>query len=342
MKKISLLFVGIAIMAATSSGIFAQQQGMQLPPVVVETAKAQQTVWQTRVQSVGSLSAFEGIAVRPEISGRITKIYFKSGQKINAGDPLVQINPELYYAQLMQAEAKLKLAEISFQRMQKLYRQRAVAKIDFDKAAAELQSAQGEVGVIKATLNQALVKAPFSGRLGLREVSLGDYTSPDQEITNLQQLDPLRVDFAIPEVYLGKLAIGQTVLVQTDAYPDKVFTGRVFAFDAQVNRQTRSLGVRASIPNKDEKLLPGIFVQVTLLAGEQKKVVTVPQTALVYQPDGYYIFKAVNDKAIKTKVIIGERDQNNIVITQGIQAGDVIIIAGKLKLQSGAPIIVRQ
>jgi membrane fusion protein (multidrug efflux system) len=214
-----------------------------------------------------------------------------------------------------------------------------VSKSDYDKAQATYSSAKAKVENMQAQLRQANIVAPFSGRLGLSQINIGDYINAGQSVVNLQSLDPLRVDFSVPELYLNKAAVGQTVILQTDSYPGEKFIGKVEAIESLVNQNNRTLNIRAEVPNKDKKLLPGGFAEVTLQFVLQQQLIIIPQTSVVYDPNGNYVFKVVSGKAVKAAVTLGEMNSSNIIIKSGVKSGDVIITAGQLKIHEGSPVV---
>jgi membrane fusion protein, multidrug efflux system len=329
------------IITLTSAGAaLTKTESQKTPPVFVETITAQTSSHQDQISTTGSLIAIPGIVVKPEISGRITKIYFKSGDNVLDGAPLIDINTDLIKAQLADVQAQAQLARLQFKRFTELYKTHDVSKSDFDKAQATYSSASAKVENMQAQLRQANIVAPFAGKLGLSQVNIGDYANVGQSIVNLQSLDPLRIDFSIPEAYLSKVAVGQTVLLQTDAYPKETFTGKVEAIESLVNQNNRSLNIRAGVPNKDKKLLPGTFAEVTLQLALEQKLITIPQTAIVYDLEGNYVFKVVDGFAVKATVTLGAMDSNNIIIQSGIKDGDVIVTAGQLKIQDGSPLVI--
>lgn len=313
----------------------------KIPPTFVEVITVVGNDHQEQISATGSLISIPGIIVKPEISGRITKVYFKSGDTVAAGTSLVEINTDVIKAQLADAKAQSNLAKAQFGRAEELYKTKDVSKDAFERAKANIASAQAKLENMQAQLRQANIVAPFAGKLGLSQVSVGDYVNAGQSVlVNLQSMDPLSVDFSIPENYLSKVAIGQTVLLRTDAYPKEIFTGTVEAIESLINQKNRTLSIRASVPNKDGRLLPGAFVETTLQLSKQQKLIMVPQTAVVYSPSGNYVFKIINNKAQKAPVTIGERDSSNIIIKSGISIGDTIITAGQLKIGDGSPVII--
>ena len=310
-----------------------------MPPVFVETTTIQTTSHQDQISSTGSLLSIPGIVVKPEIPGRITKIYFNSGDVVQKGVPLVEINPDIIKATLIQTLAELKLNKLNFERSATLYKTRDISKSDFDQAQANYVSAKAGVDSAQAQLQQTTIVAPFAGKLGLSQVNVGDYVNIGQNIVNLQTLDPLKVDFSIPELYQSKIAVGQIVSLCSDAYPHETFSGKVEAFESLVNTNNRTLNVRANVPNKNGKLIPGGFVEVSLQFAEQQ-LIMIPQTAIVYDPSGNYVYKVVAGKAEKTAVTLGEKNADNVTIKSGLKVGDVVVTAGQIKMYPGAQVIV--
>lgn len=325
------------------AGLTTAKKAMpKMPPAFVEAVTVKPSSHQDQISATGSLVSIPGITVKPEISGRVTQIFFKSGDTVTAGSPLIQLNTDLIKAELAGAQAQARLHQTQFKRFTELHKTHDVSKAEFEKVQAEYNSARAEVERIQAHLRQANIVAPFAGKLGLSQVSIGDYINAGQNIVTLQSIDPLKVDFSIPESYLSKVAVGQTVLLHTDAYPEETFTGTVEAIESLINQSNRTLSIRANVPNKNGKLLPGTFVETTLQLAMQKQLIMIPQTAVVYTPEGNYVFKVVNHKAVKAAVVLGERDSDNIVIKSGIRINDVIVIAGQLKIQEGAQVVVTE
>jgi membrane fusion protein, multidrug efflux system len=319
---------------------FAAKPKNQVPPVFVETITVKTVSKPDQITSTGNLISIPGIIVKPEISGRITKVYFKSGDVVEKGVLLVEINPDIIKADLVSAQAELNVTKLNFERSSSLYKTNDVSKSDFDRAQANYNSAKAKVDGMQAKLQQATLKAPFSGKLGLSQVNEGDYVNVGQNIVNLQTVDPLKVDFSIPELYQSKVAVGQMVLLNTDAYPQETFNGTVEAIEVLINQNNRTLGVRANVPNGSGKLISGGFVTVVLRFAE-RQLITIPQTSVVYAADGSYVFKVVGDQAEKTKVVLGEKDSDNVEIKSGLNVGDVVVTAGQIKImRPGTHVIV--
>lgn len=332
MAKLSLSYILAISCALFSSLTFAKGPPQGMPPAFVETATVKSENWQQEITEVGTLSANQGINIKPEISGRITGVFFHSGDDVKANAPLIQINPDVFKAQLASAEAKLKLSKANYERYLQLYKKHVFATADLDNALANYHSDQAHVAQYQALLNQALIRAPFAGRLGLRLVNLGDFVSVGQNLTSLQNLDPMRIDFNVPEMYFHQLKLGQTVNAQTRLFPNQSFTGTIYAFDATIDPNTRSLGVRATLPNKEGKLLPGGFVEVKLPVGNSQHILTVPETALSYDAEGEFVYKVVNNIAHKTRVKVGPHKSNEATILSGLNAGDVVVSSGQFKI----------
>lgn len=342
MRKLLMLSV-ISVLAGAPFIALAKKNpaGGAMPPPVVQVAAIQTQDWHQSISATGSLAALHGVVVRPEIAGQVTEIYFKSGQNVKKDQPLINLDHGVMQAQLAAQQANLVLRQQQFKRAQALIKLHAIAQADFDDAKANLDSAVASTNAAKSNLESATVTAPFSGRLGLRQVSVGDYVNVGQNIVNLQSLDPIVVNFSIPEAYLNKVAVGDAIKITSDAFPGKEFSGKIYAFDSTIDPTTRTLAARASIPNPDQKLLPGGFVIVTLTMDSQKPVLIVPQTALISALDGSYVYKIVNGKAVKTKVTIVNRDTNNAYISQGLQPNDKIVTVGAMKIQEdNSPVII--
>ncbi len=309
-RSIGTLFLGSAALLLVSCTFHHGQSAT--PPVVVGATQVSLQAWQETIQAVGTLSASQGIVIKPEASGRITAIYFRSGETVKAGDPLVQLNPAILKAKFEQAKAQTQLSAADYQRALTLYKQKVFAKADMDKALATYRANQAQQAQAQAALDQTLIRAPFSGRLGLRLVDLGDYLDPSKAIANLNAIDPLRVDFRIPGTDSAKVTIGSKVLIHSSTYPHQTFVAMVYAMDSQIDVNTRSLGIRASLSNPQQQLLPGAFVDVSL---QVAKAQTLAPVTIDFQRDG------------------------KMGLT-GLQAGEQIVSVGGFKVLDKAPVIV--
>lgn len=314
--------------------------GGKMPPVPVESIKIQAVKKSDQVTITGSVRASKGVVIKPEVDGRVTAIYFKPGETVTEGTKLIQLNQDILLANLRQNEAELKLAQQDQERFASLLKTHAVAKADFDKSFAVLRSKEAQKAMTEAQLRQKTIVAPFTGRVGLNLINVGAYVKVGEELVSLQSIDPIDVEFGVPEVYLNKIAVGNTINVRSDAFPGTIFKGTVYGIDSQVNSNTRTVLVRASVPNPEGKLLPGVFTEVDLAFTAEKPALVVPQTSIVYEAGDVYVYKIVDGKAMKTKVTLGARDQQSVIVLDGLKEGDVIVTAGQLKLSDGASVMV--
>lgn len=306
--------------------------------ISVEVATVQSKPFHKQIIVPGSLRAHQGIVVRSEVDGRITNIYFKSGDIVVVDAPLVQLYKDVVAARLQQSQAELQLAKQDYARMAELYKTHTVSTAEFDKAAAKLNVEAGKAAEYQAQLKQTLISAPFSGRLGLSAVSLGDYVKVGQNIASLQMIDPIEVEFEAPEIYLSNISVGQSVAVTSRSYAKQVFDGKIYAIDSEINMNNRSIIARATIPNVNNKLLPGGFVEVRIDLTRKEPSLVIPQIAVFYDVGQAYVYRVVNNKAIKTKVKLGDRDRENVVVLEGLAANDVVVSAGQLNITDGAAV----
>lgn len=336
-KKACLLFALLCFFCCNPWAWAKNKEMSKNIPVSVEAIKVATTTWQPTFESTGTLIADQGITVKSDIPGRITKIFFKSGQYVKQGTPLIQIFPDILQQQLRAAKIALKLAANNFERYAKLRKAKgAITQENYYIAASDYNKIRALVEQTEVKLKQSLIKAPFSGYLGIRKVSLGDYLTAGQVIVNLEDTDPIYVDFSVPEIYSKQVQIGQRLQVSSQAYGTRIFTGTVLAMDSLINPNTRTLEIRAVIPNEDNFLIPGSFIKVVLYIGKKQQVISIPQTSIIYSNLGNYVYKVVKNKAIKTIVTLGMRDTKNINVIKGLMPGDVIVSIGSQKLTDGA------
>jgi len=335
----SWLLGGLTLLAfGLGCWYFFLSKQKQLQPYVayVDATQVVNAQWQTEINATGTISAIKGVMLKAEVPGQVTKISFKSGQFVKEGQSMVQIYPDVLTAQLKKAQSALTLAKMEFQRGQKLIGRNIISQQDFDRLKAQYEESQSSVDELQAQLRQHNITAPFSGRAGLRRISLGDRLSPGDSLVSLQQLDPIRVDFSVPEIYINELKEGELVEVRPASLPDKVFLGKIYAVDSMVDPDTRSIDVRASIPNQEEVLIPGTFAKVRLLAGKNRSVATIPQTALTYDLAGAFVYQVQQNIVKKERVNIGERRGNDVEILSGLRPRDWVVTAGQVKLFDGA------
>ncbi|MGC2518259.1 MAG: efflux RND transporter periplasmic adaptor subunit [Burkholderiales bacterium] len=347
---VGLLFGGIFGFQAFKGSMIRKYMSAQGVPVqTVSTAKVDFAQWQAEFQAVGTLRAVQGADIAPEVAGVVTAIHFKSGQEVEAGAPLVQLNAESDRARLQSLAASAELAEVIYQRNRKQLEIQAVSQASVEADAANLKSAQAQAAEQQALVNKKLVRAPFAGRLGIRAVDVGQYLNAGTRIVTLQALDTVFVDFNVPQGSLGQIAVRQKVAVMTDAFPGRQFTGEISSIDPKVDPATRNVQVRAAIRNSKHGLLPGMFATVAIATGGPQRFLTLPQTAVSYNPYGDTVFLVEEHRGPDGKaalvaqqkfVTTGARRGDQVAILSGIKEGDTVVTTGQLKLRSGTPIAV--
>lgn len=330
--------------------ILHAEETYQPPPITISTDIAVTQDWQPTLTAVGSLTAVNGVNVSSEVSGIVVAIHFKSGDMVVLGQPLVQLDDSVDIQDLKNNQAQFNFDKVDFKRKTDLYRRAAIAKTDYDQALSNLKQTEAMVNKSQVMVNKKNIRAPFSGKIGIRQVNVGQYVNPGDILANLQSLDPLFVDFSLPERYLQSLHVGQAIAIAVDAYPGKQFNGVITALDSSVTVATRGINVRAILANKDLRLYPGSFADVTVYLPQQKSVVTVPQTAVTYSLYGntvYVITSAGKDKkgqpilrAYQRFVKVGDMKDNRVVITDGIVAADVVVTSGQNKLYESVQVMI--
>jgi membrane fusion protein, multidrug efflux system len=328
------------------------------PPATVTAGRAGRQSWVDRVQSIGTLIAIQGVDVAPEVGGIVKSYSFESGDDVAKGAKLVELDTSVEQADLQSEQAMLLEAKADFERQSKLVGRGAVSQAVLDSTIAKRDHSAAAVQKNEAKIAQKNIKAPFGGRLGLRRVEKGQYVSPGQALVWLQSLDPIWIDFPVPEGDVGKLKKGAHVELSVNAYPDQMFKGEIEAFDARVAQDTRTLMVRARLPNGDHKLLPGMFANVAVLTGAPEQLVTVPRTAVTYglYGDSVWVVKEGPPAPEKTAsagevtlpapqltverrfVRVGPTQADNVAILEGVAAGDQVVTSGQLKLHPDAAV----
>lgn len=324
--------------------------GQSNPPQTVSTMVAQESSWQPTVAALGDLHASEQASLSAEVGGLVTAIHFDSGQRVRAGTPLVELNPSPLRAQLAQFEAQAALAEVNLKRDQAQLQVQAISQAVVDTDQATLKSAQAQVAAQKALIAQKTITAPFSGQLGIRQVNLGQYLAPGTAVVTLQKLDPMEVDFTVPQNQIDLVHAGMKAEVTTSAAPGKTFTATVTAIELQISTATRNMTVRARIPNPKGELLPGLFATVRIDEGHTKQYITLPNAAVSYNPYGATVFIARDEgkgadgkpKLIAEQrfVTTGPTRGDQVAILAGVTAGDTVVTEGQLKLHNGSPLLV--
>lgn len=323
--------------ARTPAAPAGAEQEFAIP---VEAAKVAVETISRQIETIGTLRSNESVMIRPEIAGRISHISFDEGQPVRRGQLLVKLDDSTVLAQVEQARANLALSRANSERAQKLYRQGAGTERARDEAGARLQVDQAAVDLVQATLGKTEIIAPFDGIAGLRRVSVGAYVTPGQDIANIEDIDPLKVDFRVPEVHLDALRVGQSLDITADAFAGRAFTATVYAIDPLIDENGRAVALRARLPNPDRMLRPGLFVRVRLIVERIEDALLVPEEALVPQGDKVAVMRVVDGTATPTEVRTGIRRAGSVQVLEGLSAEDTVITAGHMKVRPGAKVSV--
>jgi membrane fusion protein (multidrug efflux system) len=327
----------------------AKGASFQPPATAVTTVLAKQETWPSTLNVIGTVAAIHGVTVSADLPGAVDKIYFDSGKWVKEGDVLVELDTRQERAQLAQTEAQRDLAHINYGRTQQLVQEGVIARTEYDNVTAQQKLTDAQVGEIRATIARKTIKAPFSGILGIRQVNLGQYLAAGQAIVALQSLNPIYVNFGVPQEQMSKLAIGRRLRVTSDDLPGVEFNGQVNALDSVVDSSTRNITVQATLANPQNKLRPGMFVQVALGVGASTQVIALPASAINYAPYGDSVFIVADMKDSKGNTYRGVRQQvvklgasrgDQIGVISGINPGDEVVTSGVFKLRNGAAVQV--
>jgi membrane fusion protein (multidrug efflux system) len=325
---------------ASNAATTPKSGGGNVAPTVIEATKVMLQAMPQTITAVGSLRSDESVTVRPEVAGRINGILFKEGERVARGATLVRLDPAINEAEVQQARANLKLAQSKYERAVDLSQRNFISGQAKDEAENNLRVAEAAVALAAARLAKTEIKAPFSGIIGLRVVSIGDYVKEGADVVNLESIDPLKVDFRVPEIYLSQLQVGQSLTVALDALPGKTFEGKVFAVNPLIDAAGRSVVIRAMVRNTDTSLRPGMFARVRLVTRDEKQALVVPEQAIVPQGDEQYVFRVVDGKAARVKVDIGQRRDAKVEVLKGLGPNDIVVTAGQIKLRDGMPVTI--
>lgn len=291
------------------------------------------------VGAVGTLEANESVMIRPEIMGRVTRVNFQEGQAVDKGRVLIELDAIELDAQLAQAAASLEIAKLNYDRTKRLIANDNVSQQELDTAATNLKSAEANYKLFQERLAKTKIRSPFSGYLGTRRVSPGDYLQPGRDIVNLEDISTLKINFMVSETFFSRLSVGQKVGVKVDAFPEQVFEGRVYSLDPRMDEISRTIRVRARIPNRDAKLRPGMFANVSLILGHTNEALLIPEEAILPQQEKAFVYR-VQDGAVQlTEVKLGGRERGMVQVLTGLQAADTVVKAGLQKIRDGMPVM---
>jgi membrane fusion protein, multidrug efflux system len=351
------LLVMIILVAAVLGGIFGWQAfigsitkkfmaASANAPQTVSTATAARATWQAQIHAVGTLRAVRGADLSAQASGVVEVIEFDSGNEVPAGKLLLRLKPNDDFAKLQQLAAAAELAAQNYKRDQEQFAAQAISQSTLDTDVSTLKSARAQVAGQQALIEEKIVKAPFAGRLGIRQVDLGQYLNAGTTIVTLQALDPILIDFYVPQQALEHLRIGQAATATVDTYPGVSFNGVVESINSKVDNASRNVQVRASFRNADRRLVPGMFANIAIDSGDTTNQITLPQTAITYNPYGDTVYVVqhgggnAKDTVQQRFVTLGSTRGDQVAIQSGVNEGDVVVSAGQMKLRNGSPVIV--
>lgn len=358
-KRMVIMLIAVAILFGLVFGFKAFRNhmitqfldNMPQPPAAISTYTARQDNWALSLEAVGTVNAVNGVDVTTQVGGEVQSIEFKSGDKVKKGEVLVVLESASSKAQLNALQATAHLTDQQFDRYQRLYKQGSISKSELDSRRAERDQAVAQAQAQREQINYKTVRAPFDGVLGIRKVDLGQYLQPGTPVVSLAQLNPIYVDFALPEQDLGKVKDGLKARVTLDAYPDQTFEGAITAIEPGVEQSTRNFTAQATFQNDDHKLRPGMFAHVAVQLPQSADVVVVPRTAISYAPYGntiYVVEDGEKDKDGKTQKIVkkrfvklGTQRGDLIAVTEGVKAGEVVATSGLLKLRNNAQVRIQ-
>lgn len=373
-------FAVLAVLALVGYWIWSRMAGErgseeppEMPPVTVTAARAEVEVWRTELDAIGHLGAVQGVQVTTEVAGMVEAIGFESGAEVEQGSTLVQLNTDIDRARLARLEAEAEQARRDLARIRELAQRRFVSESEREQAATRVETLEAQVREQRVLIGKKRIEAPFSGVLGLRYVNLGQYLEPGQAVVDLQSIAPIYADFTLPARHYGVVGPGLPIRVQVDAYPDRPFEGEISAVSPGVEQETHNFNVRATLPNSDRLLRPGMFADVIVTLPDRRRVVTVPATAVSYSPYGDVVFlireeedgatppgdhagrrenrvdpatssaSASGQRIYRVQrvfVTAGERRGIRVEIRKGIEPGDRVVTSGQLKLSDGARVLI--
>ncbi len=341
MKTYQKVILALVLCGIGLGTILWWKRGTQAPvalekgPIPVEVVQAKSGDILRRVSTVGTLSAIQSVTLRSEVSGKIAEVYFQEGKNVKKGEPLFKIEDAMYKAKVKEAEARLAVNREEYNRAVKLLEKNFGTLQQRDKTYAEMQVAEANVDEAKIRLDNTVIKAPFEGVMGLREVSVGAFVSESVELTTVVDLDPINIDFSMPESYLPYVHAGDIVDVTIEDFDILPIEATIKAIAPEIDKTTRTVVLRAQMPNKELAYRPGEFARVLVLAGKIENAILVPETVIEREGDEEYVMLVVDNVAVRSTVSTGMRDGNEVEITHGVKEGDVVISAGQWKVRDG-------
>lgn len=346
-----VLVVAVAGLVLLSVGVYAYVSNSGPSPQAraartaqagtpVEAAAVVRRNVAVEIGAVGTLQPNESVVIQPEVAGRIARFGFEEGARVGKGDVLVQLDRDILKAEFARAQSDLRLATANYERTSTLARQGSATLRARDEARAALDAARANHDLAEARLRRADIVAPFGGVVGLRRLSVGEYVSPGTRIVELAEIDPIKVDFRVPEVHLSKIRRDQPIVVTVDARPGESFEGRLYAIDPVVDENGRAIRLRATIPNPDGKLSPGLFARVRIIVEKREGALMVPESAVFAEKDSKYVYRIVDGRAALTEVKVGLRRPGEVEILSGLDAEARVVTAGQQQVRDGAAVRV--
>jgi membrane fusion protein (multidrug efflux system) len=324
-------------------------------PVTVVTANTQK--WKAELAAIGTVEAVKGVTLAPQVAGRVDAILFESGQWVKAGDTVLKLDDSTERAQLQAATADLRLKEVNLVRARELAQRGNMAQANLDSAIAQRDQADAQVDLIRAQINQKTIKAPFDGRLGIRQVNLGQYLAAGAAIVSLQSIDPIYINFTLPEREIPRLKVGHQVRATMEGLVDKEFVGAITSLDAKVDEATRNLLVQSTMANKDGLLVPGRFARLRIVLAEERDLIVVPETAVTSSLYGDSVYVVVEKKGPDGQIAmgqdgkpqlvverrfvrVGDRRNGQVGLTEGVKVGERVVTSGQLRLQPNSAVTI--
>ncbi|MEF3365240.1 efflux RND transporter periplasmic adaptor subunit [Methylocystis sp. 9N] len=357
LASVAVVFGGLYGFVSFRSMMIGQfLASMANPPQTVSVTTAVYQEWLPKLSAIGTFRAVNGADLSLETSGIVEKIYFQSGQDVEAGKILLELRKDTDNARLESLKATAELNAINLRRDQAQLKIHAASQASVDTDVANLRSANAQVVQQEAVIAQKTLLAPFAGRLGIRQIDIGQYIGAGTLIVTLQALDPIFLDFVLPQQALNGVTVGQTITAKVDAFPDQSFTGKIDAISSKVDLASRNVQIRASLANADRKLRPGMFASVEIATGKPQRLITLPQTAIVYAPFGNSVFLAQKAEESADKkapqgsglvahqafVRLGETRGDEVAVLEGVPEGATVVTAGQVKLRNGAPLAISE
>lgn len=319
------------------------------PPATVSTARAMNETWQRQIEAVGTLQAIQSVDVAPQVSGIVNEIAFEAGQKVKKGDVLVRLDVAVEAADIKRLEAMRRMNQLTFDRARQLNEKQFSSQAALDQAKATLDTSEADMARIRALIDQKIIRAPFTGVLGVRYANLGQYVGPGTKLVGLQQLDSLFANLTLPEKRLAEVKVGQTVTIKVDTFRDREFTGRITTIDPLIDQLNRMVLVQVTVDNPEQLLRPGMFANAVISLDKAEQLVAIPKTAIDFSLYGDSVYVVVDSTAADGKAIkrverrpiaVGDQKGGLVAISKGVAAGDEVVIAGQVKLQNNVPVTV--